>query len=77
MKNAVKDVSMHIVCPKGIVVIKEDKLNTKGHHPAGVNEMEKCIGCAFVLPYVRLCNRGRKIRGTMIEWKKVLMKGMR
>ncbi|HHV96383.1 MAG TPA: 4Fe-4S dicluster domain-containing protein [Clostridiaceae bacterium] len=35
------------VCPKSIVVVKEDKLNTKGYHPAGVNEMDKCIGCAF------------------------------
>ena len=35
------------VCPKGIVVVREDKLNSKGYHPAGVNDMEKCIGCAF------------------------------
>ena len=34
------------VCPKKIVVIKEDVLNVKGYHPAGVSEPEKCIGCA-------------------------------
>ncbi len=34
-------------CPKKIVIIREDVLNSKGFHPAGVNEMEKCIGCAF------------------------------
>jgi 2-oxoglutarate ferredoxin oxidoreductase subunit delta len=36
-----------VVCPQKIVVIGEDKLNTKGFHPALVIEMEKCIGCAF------------------------------
>ncbi len=33
-------------CPKGLVALKET-LNAKGYHPAGVEEMEKCIGCAF------------------------------
>jgi 2-oxoglutarate ferredoxin oxidoreductase subunit delta len=35
------------VCPKNIVVIKNDVFNSKGFHPAGVLEMEKCSGCAF------------------------------
>lgn len=37
------------VCPKKIVVMKADKLNLKGYHPAGVadSDMDKCIGCAF------------------------------
>jgi 2-oxoglutarate ferredoxin oxidoreductase subunit delta len=35
------------VCPKGIVKLRTDRLNSKGFHPAGVDEMEKCIGCAF------------------------------
>ena len=33
-------------CPKKIVVL-QDKLNSKGYHPAGVIEHDKCIGCAF------------------------------
>lgn len=37
------------VCPKKIVVMRTDRLNRKGFHPAGVSDadMEKCIGCAF------------------------------
>ncbi len=35
------------VCPKKIVVMKADKLNHKGFHPAGITDAEKCIGCAF------------------------------
>ncbi len=34
-------------CPKGIVKLRTDRLNSKGFHTAGVDEMEKCIGCAF------------------------------
>lgn len=34
-------------CPKGIVALKEDELNAKGYHPAGVTDKEQCIGCAF------------------------------
>jgi len=33
--------------PEKIVVMNEDKLNQKGFHPAGVVDMDKCIGCAF------------------------------
>jgi 2-oxoglutarate ferredoxin oxidoreductase subunit delta len=35
------------VCPKKIIAIDENVLNTKGYHPAGVTDQEKCIGCAF------------------------------
>ena len=35
------------VCPKKIIVMRSDKINSKGFHPAGVNEMEACIGCGF------------------------------
>ena len=34
------------VCPKGIVHMATDRINSKGFHPAEVTEMEKCIGCA-------------------------------
>jgi 2-oxoglutarate ferredoxin oxidoreductase subunit delta len=36
-------------CPKGIVVMDDEKLNSKGFHPATVKaeDMEKCISCAF------------------------------
>ena len=35
------------VCPKGIVHMAKDRINSKGFHPAEVPEKEKCIGCAF------------------------------
>lgn len=35
------------VCPKGIVHMAKDRINSKGFHPAEVTEKEKCIGCAF------------------------------
>lgn len=35
------------VCPKKIVVLSKDKINTKGYHPATVTDMDECIGCAF------------------------------
>jgi 2-oxoglutarate ferredoxin oxidoreductase subunit delta len=36
-------------CPKGIVAIDAETLNSKGFHPATVRreDMGKCIGCAF------------------------------
>ena len=33
-------------CPKKHVKLKSE-LNAKGYYPAGVEEVEKCIGCAF------------------------------
>ncbi|MCT4598854.1 MAG: 4Fe-4S dicluster domain-containing protein [Vallitalea sp.] len=35
------------VCPKKIVIMSNDKINSKGYHPATITEMDKCIGCAF------------------------------
>ncbi|MDD4688668.1 MAG: 4Fe-4S binding protein [Eubacteriales bacterium] len=35
------------VCPKKIVIMATDRLNSKGFPPAEVVEMDKCIGCAF------------------------------
>ncbi|GKX31580.1 2-oxoacid:acceptor oxidoreductase subunit delta [Vallitalea longa] len=35
------------VCPKKIVVLSKDKINSKGYHPATVTDMDQCIGCAF------------------------------
>lgn len=34
-------------CPKQILEIAKDIINSKGHHPAQLKEPEKCIGCAF------------------------------
>ena len=34
------------VCPVHIVVIDEEKINSKGYHPATVKEMDRCIACA-------------------------------
>ena len=38
-----------VACPKNIVKLRMDKLNSKGFHPAGIAEgSEKdCIACAF------------------------------
>ena len=35
------------VCPKKIIALQLDKLNSRGFHPAGVSDMASCIGCAF------------------------------
>jgi 2-oxoglutarate ferredoxin oxidoreductase subunit delta len=40
------------VCPKGIVKMARERINSKGYHPATVIEMDKCIGCAFC---ARIC----------------------
>ncbi|MGL4986280.1 MAG: 4Fe-4S binding protein [Treponemataceae bacterium] len=33
-------------CPTKIIKLDNQKINTKGYHPAMVIEKEKCIGCA-------------------------------
>ncbi len=33
------------VCPVKIIRIDQTKINTKGYHAAGTQEIEKCIGC--------------------------------
>ena len=33
--------------PKHLLVLAQDKLNKKGHAPAEMTDMTKCIGCAF------------------------------
>ena len=34
------------VCPKKIISLDKKALNQKGYHPACVEDMSKCIGCA-------------------------------
>ena len=34
-------------CPKGILAIDTEKINSKGYSPAVMTDEEKCIGCAF------------------------------
>lgn len=34
------------VCPVNIVIMDQQKINSKGYHPATVKEMDKCIACA-------------------------------
>ena len=34
-------------CPKNIVGMAMDRLNARGFHPAQVERMQDCIGCAF------------------------------
>ena len=35
------------VCPKQIIALSKEKINSKGYHPAEITDQEKCIGCAF------------------------------
>lgn len=34
-------------CPQKIVALASEKLNSKGYHPAHVDEMARCIGCSM------------------------------
>ena len=34
-------------CPRKIIIMLEDKLNSKGYNPAGIIDESKCIGCAI------------------------------
>lgn len=34
-------------CPKKIIVLLDDRINSKGFHPAGITDMGACIACAF------------------------------
>jgi len=33
-------------CPRHIIALNKEKLNSKGYHPAAMTEQEKCTGCA-------------------------------
>ncbi|QSX08557.1 4Fe-4S binding protein [Alkalibacter rhizosphaerae] len=35
------------VCPKQILRLSPETLNSKGYHPAEIIDQEKCIACAF------------------------------
>ncbi len=34
------------VCPTKIISLDENKINTKGYHPATIIDKDKCIACA-------------------------------
>ena len=34
-------------CPKQVLALAKDKINSKGHHPVEAINEEACIGCAF------------------------------
>lgn len=34
-------------CPKDIMKLDENKINSKGYNPAACVDMDACIGCAF------------------------------
>ncbi len=34
-------------CPKKILALATDKINSKGHHPVECIDESSCIGCAF------------------------------
>ena len=33
-------------CPKHLIVISQEAINKKGHHPAEITDESQCIGCA-------------------------------
>ncbi len=33
-------------CPKKIVALSKDRMNTKGYHPSEITDMDECIACA-------------------------------
>ena len=39
-------------CPKQVLVLAQDKINKKGHHPVEAAKPDHCIGCAFAPPCV-------------------------
>lgn len=39
-------------CPKKIIYLEQDRLNTKGYNPAVIKDMDKCIACAMC---ARIC----------------------
>ena len=36
-----------VACPKKIVALSHENINTKGFQTAGVTDMNACIACAF------------------------------
>ena len=34
-------------CPKNLIVLAADRINSKGYHPAVLTDEAACIGCAF------------------------------
>lgn len=34
------------VCPAGIISLDGAKINSRGYHPAHIEDMDLCIGCA-------------------------------
>lgn len=46
-EEACKGCSLCIsACPKKLLQLHKEKLNTKGYHPISITDMEACIGCA-------------------------------
>ena len=39
-------------CPKKLIVLDQEKLNTQGHHPAAITDPSACAGCAS---YAMIC----------------------
>jgi 2-oxoglutarate ferredoxin oxidoreductase subunit delta len=33
------------ICPSKILIINQDRFNTKGYHPVMVSNPESCVGC--------------------------------
>lgn len=32
-------------CPKKILELRENVINKKGYHPAGITDQDQCVGC--------------------------------
>lgn len=35
------------VCPRKIIMLRTDRLNSLGFSPAGVDDMDRCTGCTI------------------------------
>ena len=48
-------------CPRGLIILAEDKINSKGYHPAHLTDPEQCTGCrscAMMCPDVAITVEG-------------------
>ena len=50
-----------VACPRGLIILAKDKINSKGYHPAHLTDPEQCTGCrscAMMCPDVAITVEG-------------------